>query len=60
LEPLLKEIERWVDELYRLFRGCGLHYIHLLFDGEVFLHNSYGVDYHGGCSAELFGPTLEE
>ncbi|PGH11826.1 hypothetical protein AJ79_04623 [Helicocarpus griseus UAMH5409] len=29
---LLREIERWVNEPYRLFRGYSLHYLHLLFE----------------------------
>lgn len=33
LNPLWQEIERWVDEPYRLFQGYSLHYLHLLFEG---------------------------
>ncbi|PVH68139.1 hypothetical protein DL98DRAFT_564728 [Cadophora sp. DSE1049] len=33
LNLLWQEIERWVDEPYRLFRGYSLHYLHLLFEG---------------------------
>ncbi|KAL2374443.1 hypothetical protein RJ035_004128 [Blastomyces gilchristii] len=29
---LWREIERWVNEPYRLFRGYSLHYLHLLFE----------------------------
>lgn len=29
---LWREIERWVDEPYRLFRGYSLHYLHVLFE----------------------------
>lgn len=34
LNVLWQEIEKWVDEPYRLFRGYSLHYVHLLFDGH--------------------------
>nr|KMM64892.1 hypothetical protein CPAG_01244 [Coccidioides posadasii RMSCC 3488] len=34
---LLREIERWVDEPYRLFRGYSLHYPHLLFEKRELL-----------------------
>jgi hypothetical protein len=33
LNLLWQEIERWVDEPYRLFRSYSLHYLHLLFEG---------------------------
>lgn len=31
---LWDEVERWVDEPYRLFRAYSLHYLHLLFEEE--------------------------
>lgn len=31
---LWQEIERWVDEPYRLFRGYSLHYLHVLFENR--------------------------
>ncbi len=34
---LLREIELWVDQPYRLFRGYSLHYLHLLFQQEEML-----------------------
>jgi hypothetical protein len=34
LNILWEEIERWVSEPYRLFRGYSLHYLHLLFIGH--------------------------
>jgi len=33
LRVLWKEVELWVDEPYRLFRGYSVHYLHLLFEG---------------------------
>ncbi|KAF5630126.1 hypothetical protein F52700_7484 [Fusarium sp. NRRL 52700] len=35
LAILWKEVELWVDEPYRLFRGYSIHYLHLLFGGEA-------------------------
>ncbi|KAH7309710.1 hypothetical protein B0I35DRAFT_359221, partial [Stachybotrys elegans] len=37
LTVLWKEIELWVDEPYRLFRGYSLHYLHLLFGRQKIL-----------------------
>ncbi|EHK24653.1 uncharacterized protein TRIVIDRAFT_61434 [Trichoderma virens Gv29-8] len=34
LALLWKEIELWVDQPYRLFRGYSVHYMHLLFEEE--------------------------
>jgi len=31
LDPFLREVELWVNEPYRLFRGYSLHYMHLIF-----------------------------
>ena len=38
LNVLWQEIEKWVEEPYRLFRGYGLHYLHLLFEGHDMRH----------------------
>ncbi|KAF9765897.1 hypothetical protein IL306_001742 [Fusarium sp. DS 682] len=35
LNILWKEIELWVDEPYRLFRGYSIYYLHLLFEGQA-------------------------
>ncbi|KAJ9415928.1 hypothetical protein QL093DRAFT_2567519 [Fusarium oxysporum] len=35
LTILWKEVELWVDEPYRLFRGYSIHYLHLLFEGQA-------------------------
>ncbi|KAL8834690.1 MAG: hypothetical protein Q9170_003634 [Blastenia crenularia] len=37
LTTLWTEVELWVDEPYRLFRGYTLHYLHLLFEREEIL-----------------------
>lgn len=40
LSLLWAEIERWVDEPYRLFRDYSLHYLHLLFEQEDVLRGT--------------------
>ncbi|RMZ81021.1 hypothetical protein DV738_g2408, partial [Chaetothyriales sp. CBS 135597] len=49
LTVLWREIELWVDEPYRLFRGYSLHYLHLLFEQEKIL---LGVIHMQPCEPE--------
>jgi hypothetical protein len=51
---LWKEIERWVNEPNRLFRGYSLQYIHLLFEGHD-LH--LGIIHEERSSIQPKGPT---
>ena len=49
LNVLWQEIEKWVDEPYRLFRGYSLHYLHLLFEGH---HMDLGIIHESGQKGE--------
>ncbi|RSL57327.1 hypothetical protein CEP53_006525 [Fusarium sp. AF-6] len=50
LNTLWGEIELWVDEPFRLFRGYSIHYLHLLFEGRSI---NLGTIHQGGRVSRL-------